>query len=47
MANIVNCRVIFLQIWKQKKAEAEDFGSKSLELQTTDRLFGSSKFEKS
>ena len=28
MANILNCRVIFLQTWKQQEAEAEAFGRK-------------------
>ena len=46
MANVVNGRVIFLQIWKQQKAEAEAFGSKILRLQSIDRLFKSRKFEK-
>ena len=46
MANILNWRAIFLQIWKQYKAEAEAFGTKSLKLQCIDGLFESRKFEK-
>ena len=26
MANILNCREIFLEIWKQQKTEAKGFG---------------------
>ena len=46
MANLLNCRAIFSQIWKQQKAEAEGFGSRSLKLQSIDGLFESAKFEK-
>ena len=46
MAKILNCCTIFLQIWKQQKAEAETFGSKSLKLQSIDGLFESRKFYK-
>ena len=46
MANILNYRAIFSQIWKQKKAEAETFGSRSVKLQSIDGLFESKKFEK-
>ena len=46
MANILNCRAIFLQIWKQQKVEAEAFGSRSFKLQSIDGLFEPSKFEK-
>ena len=30
MANVLNCCVIFLQVWKQQKAEAEAFGAEAL-----------------
>ena len=30
MANILNCYAPFLQSWKQQKAKAEAFGSRSL-----------------
>ena len=45
MANILNFRAIFLQFWKQQKAEAETFGSRSLKLQSIDGLFKLRKFE--
>ena len=46
MANILNCRETFSEIWKQQKAEAEGFGSRSLNFQSIDGLFESTKFEK-
>ena len=46
MANILNFRTIFPQIWKQQKAEAEAFGSGRLKLQSIDGFFESTKFEK-
>ena len=47
MANILNNRATFSQIWKQQKAEAEAFGNRSLKPQSIDGLFESTKFEKS
>ena len=46
MANILNCRAIFLHICKQQKADAEVFGSRNIKLQSIDGLFESRKFEK-
>ena len=46
MANILNYRAFFSQIWKQKQAEAEAFGSRSVKLQSIAGLFESKKFEK-
>ena len=46
MANILSFRTIFSQIWKQQKAEAEAFGSRSLKHQSIDGLFESTKLEK-
>ena len=46
MANILNCRTILSQIWKQQKAEPEAFGSRSLKVQIIDGFFESRKFEK-
>ena len=43
MANILNCLEFFLQILKQQKAEG--FGSRSLKLQSINRLFESRKSE--
>ena len=45
MANILNCRAIFLQIWKQQKAEAEAFGSRNIKPHSIDGLFESRKLE--
>ena len=39
MANILNSRAFFLQIWQQQKAKAEAFGSRILKLQSIDGLF--------
>ena len=38
MANTLNCRAIFLQIWKQHKTEGEAFGRRGLKLHSTDGL---------
>ena len=46
MANILNCRANFYQIWKQQKEEVEALGSRNLKLQSIDALFESRKFEK-
>ena len=46
MANILNCCVIFSQIWKQQKVEAEASGIISLKFQSIDGLFEATKFEK-
>ena len=46
MANILHCRAIFSQIYKQQKAQAEAFGNRSLKIQSIDGLFKSIKFEK-
>ena len=46
MAKILNCRATFSQIWKQQKAEAKAFGSRSLKLQSIDGLFESTKLKK-
>ena len=45
MANILNHRIIFSQIWMQWKAEAEALGSRSLKLQSIDRSCELRKFE--
>ena len=37
---------MFLQIWKQQKAEAEAFGSRRLKLESIDGLLESRKSEK-
>ena len=50
--HLLQCKVkydessVFLQIWKQQKAKAEAFGSRSLKLQSIDGLFEPRKFEK-
>ena len=46
MASILNCGAIFSHIWKQQKADAKAFGSRSLKLQRIDELLESTKFEK-
>ena len=46
MANILNCRAIFLQIRKHQKGEEEAFGNRSPKLQSIDGLLESRKFEK-
>ena len=46
MANILNRRAIFSHVWKQQKADAKAFGSRSLKLQSIDELLKSTKFEK-
>ena len=45
MASILNCRAIFSHIWKQQKADAKAFGSRSFKL-CIDELLESTKFEK-
>ena len=44
IANILNCYAVFSQSWKQQKAKAEKFGSRSLKLQRIDWLFEWEKF---
>ena len=46
MASISNCRAVFSQIWKQQKAGAEVFGSRSLKPQSIDGLFELTKLGK-
>ena len=46
MANILNCRTIFSHFWKQQKADAKAFGSRSVKLQSIDELLESTEFEK-
>ena len=38
MANTLNCRAVFSQIWNQQKAEAEAFRIRSLERHSIDGL---------